>query len=630
MLQAIRDKTTGWIAYVIVFLICVPFALWGVNSYLGGGEVTPPATVDGQSISQQNLDTAYANYRRQLERAFGGSIPDYFAGEGVLKEQVLTQLVEQSALSQYADKKFYRIGDVDLNKRIRSIEAFHTDGIFNPSIYQSQVASLGYSTAGFEQEFRRSQSIEQLQAGLNSTAFTVISIEKQLSNLQNQTRKIRFLTRSDQSNKIIVSQSEIEQYFNKNNANFMSPERVQIDYIELSLDGIKASLNVTDAELLDRYEQSKSAYTTPEYRTASHILLKANAELSDDDSELIRQKLLIIRDQISQGGTFTEVAKLSSEDPGSAENGGSLGDIELGMMVKPFEDALFEMSVGELSQPVKTSFGWHLIQLDEVNGGKIKAFIDVKADLLDEIRTEFAEGKIFDLSESLANLAYEQSDSLMPAAEALGLSLETSDWFDARSGQGIASEVKVRNVAFSQEVLSQKLNSEAIELSDNRVVFLRLHKFQSAAQRDISEVTDKIDSIIRQTKGRAENQVVGTQALTALSSGQSLDDVAVDWGASIVDSGFVPRDSRDLDKELLKLAFSMDKPDSFQRFDGFSYPDGRYSIVELSAILSNGSDQDATKVKALTASQSAAEFQSILKLLASRSEVVRATVQDAQ
>lgn len=630
MLQAIRDKTTGWIAYVIVFLICVPFALWGVNSYLGGGEVTPPATVDGQAISQQNFDTAYANYRRQLERAFGGSIPDYFAGEGVLKEQVLTQLVEQSALSQYAEKKYYRIGDVDLNKLIRSVEAFQTDGIFNPSIYQSQVASLGYSTAGFEQEFRRSQSIEQLQAGLNSTAFSVNSTDKQLSSLQNQTRKVRVLSRPAQNNKIQISQPEIEQYFEENKLNFMTPERLKIDYIELSLDGIKASLNVTDAELSDRYEQSKSAYTTPEYRAASHILLKVNAESSDEESELIRQKLISIRYQISQGGTFSEVAKLSSEDPGSAENGGSLGDIELGMMVKPFEDALFEMTVGDLSQPVRTSFGWHLIQLDEINGGEIRAFKDVKVDLLDEIRTELAESKIFDLSESLANFAYEQSDSLMPAADALGFPLQTSDWFDVRSGQGIASEAKVRNVAFSDEVLLQELNSEAIELSNNRVVFLRVNKHQSATQKDVAEVTDQIDSVIRQTKGRNESQEVGKQVLTALSSGQSLEDIAGDWGAAIVDNGFVSRDSRDLDNELLRLAFSMDKPDSFKRFDGFSHPDGRYSIVELSAILSNGSDQDATKAKALIASRSAADFQSIVKLLADRSEVVRAIVQDSQ
>ncbi|MFT5453285.1 MAG: peptidyl-prolyl cis-trans isomerase D [Gammaproteobacteria bacterium] len=630
MLQAIRDKTTGWIAYVIVFLICVPFALWGVNSYLGGGEVTPPATVDGQAISQQNFDTAYANYRRQLERAFGGSIPDYFAGEGVLKEQVLTQLVEQSALSQYADNKLYRIGNVELNKLIRSIEAFHTDGIFNPSIYQSQVASLGYSTAGFEQEFRRSQSIDQLQTGLNSTAFTVRAIENQLTSLQNQTRKVRVLTRPDQNTKIEISQSEIEQYFDKNNARFMTPERLQIEYIELSLDGIKASLDITDSQLSDRYNQSKSSYTTPESRSASHILLKLDADASDEESDLIRQKLITIRDQITQGTPFSEVAKQSSDDPGSAQNGGSLGDIELGMMVKPFQDALFEMAVGDLSEPVKTSFGWHLIQLDKVNGGEVKPFADVKFDLLDEIQTELAESKIFDLTERLANLAYEQSDSLKPAADELGLELQTSDWFDAQSGQGIATEAKVRNVAFSDEVLSQDLNSEAIELSDNRVVFLRVKNHQSAAQKDIAEVTDLIDSIIRQTKGREESQVVGKQALVALSSGQSLDDIAEGWSATIIDIGFVSRDSSELDNELLRLAFSMDKPDSFQLFDGFSHPDGRYSIVELSAILSSMSDQDAAKVKALTVSQSAAEFQSILKLLVNRSEVVRAPLQDSQ
>jgi peptidyl-prolyl cis-trans isomerase D len=630
MLQAIRDKTTGWIAYVIVFLICVPFALWGVNSYLGGGEVTPPATVDGQAISQQNFDTAYANYRRQLERAFGGSIPDYFAGEGVLKEQVLTQLVEQSALSQYADKNLYRIGNVELNKLIRSIEAFHTDGIFNPSIYQSQVASLGYSTAGFEQEFRRSQSIDQLQTGLNSTAFTVRAIENKLTSLQNQTRKVRVLTRPDQNTKIEISQSEIEQYFDKNNARFMTPERLQIEYIELSLDGIKASLDITDSQLSDRYNQSKSSYTTPESRSASHILLKLDADASDEESDLIRQKLITIRDQITQGTPFSEVAKQSSDDPGSAQSGGSLGDIELGMMVKPFQDALFEMAVGDLSEPVKTSFGWHLIQLDKVNGGEVKPFADVKFDLLDEIQTELAESKIFDLTERLANLAYEQSDSLKPAADELGLELQTSDWFDAQSGQGIATEAKVRNVAFSDEVLSQDLNSEAIELSDNRVVFLRVKNHQSAAQKDIAEVTDLIDSIIRQTKGREESQVVGKQALVALSSGQSLDDIAEGWSATIIDIGFVSRDSSELDNELLRLAFSMDKPDSFQRFDGFSHPDGRYSIVELSAILSSMSDQDAAKVKALTVSQSAAEFQSILKLLVNRSEVVRAPLQDSQ
>jgi len=628
MLQAIRDKTTGWIAYVIVFIICLPFALWGINSYQGGGEATPPATVNGQTISQQSFDTAYANYRRQLERAFGGSIPNFFASEGIMKEQILTQLIEQSALSQYAEKNYYRIGDVELNNLIRSVEAFHTDGIFNSSIYQSQVASLGYSTAGFEHQFRRSQSIDQLQKGLNSTIFTVDSMKKQLTNLENQTRKVRVITRPDQNNNIEISEAEIMTYYDQNKLSFMTQEQLKVDYIELSLDGIKASLEVSDQLLLDRYEQSKSSYSATEYRIASHILMKLDSDATEDDSDAVRRKLAILRDQIIQGEDFSDVAKQSSEDPGSAPDGGNLGEIERGMMVKPFEDTLFDMTVGDLSEPVKTSFGWHLIRLDEITGGEVKSFDSVKLELQDEIRTELAESKIFDLSESLANLAYEQSNSLSPAAEELGLELKTSDWFDASSGLGITNEEQIRNAAFSDEVLMQDLNSEAIELSGNRVVFLRVNQQKSSAQKDISEVSDEIDAAIRQDKGRVESQLVGKQVLSALSSGQSLDDIAQDWDVSIVDNGFVGRATRELDNELLRLAFAMDKPDSLQRYEGFSHVDGRYSIVELSAIESSDSELDAENVTALTASQAAAEFQSILKLLAIRSEVVKSPLQD--
>jgi peptidyl-prolyl cis-trans isomerase D len=630
MLQAIRDKTTGWIAYVIVFLICVPFALWGVNSYLGGGEAVPAATVDGKAITKQNFDTAYANYRRQLERAFGGSIPDYFASEGVLKEQVLTQLIEQSALSQYVNDSYYRIGDVDLNKLIRSIEAFNTDGKFNSSIYRSQVASLGYSTAGFEQEFRRSQSLEQLQTGLVSTAFTVASIQKKLTSLENQTRKVRVLTRSAQNDKIEISQAEVDEYYEQNKSHFMTTEQIRVDYIELSLDGIKASLNITEEQLLERYEQSKSGYRTPESRTASHILLTLDSDASDEESDSARLKLTGIRDQLIQGGDFSELAKDNSEDPSSASTGGSLGEIDRGMMVKPFEDALFEMAKGDLSSPVKTSFGWHLIRLDEVTGGETKSFDEVKSELVDEMSTQLAESKIFDLSEALANLAYEQPDSLTPAAEALDLPLQTTDWFDINFGEGIASEALIRNAAFSAEVFGQLLNSEAIELSDNRVVFLRVNEHKPAAQKVIADVSEQINAIIRQKKGQEESLKVGKQALSSLTSGESLEVVADDWLEPIVATGFVARDTSELDNDLVRLIFSMAKPDSVQRYEGLSHADGRYSIVELSAVMANDSDQDVDKVKALTASQASAEYQAVLKLLASRAEVVRTSLVNLQ
>ena len=630
MLQAIRDKTTGWITYLIIFLIGVPFALFGINSYFGGGEAIPPATVDGQSITQQNFDTAYANYRRRLEQTFGGSIPDYFGGEEILKEQVLKQLIEQVALSQYADKKRYRVSDAELNKLIRSMEVFHTDGKFDPNIYQSQVASTGYSTAGFEQEFRRSQSIEQLQTGIAATAFTVGAIKDQLTSLGNQTRKVRVLTRPVQNESLEINQQEIEEYYNQNKTRFLTTEQLRIDYIELSLNAIKSSIEVTDEQLLNRYEQTASAYSSPEYRSASHILLTLDEDASDQDSDEIRLQLTELRNQVIKGESFEDIAKLHSQDPGSASSGGNLGEVERGMMVRPFEDALFELEVGELSEPVKTSFGWHLIRLDEVSGGETKTFDEVKTELADEMQTELAESQVYDLSESLANLAYEQSDSLKPAAEELGLQLKTSDWFGANSGEGISADAKVRAAAFSNDVLEQGLNSEAIELPGNRVVFIRVNEHKPSAQQALSEVADQIEGIIRQMKGRDESSELGKQALASLSAGKSLDDIAKDWDVTIVDPGFIARDTAEVDGNLVRLAFSMEKPEGVKLFEGFSHGDGDYSIVELSAILSNDSDDDAGKVKALTAAEAAAEYQAVLKLLAARAEVVKAPLDDLQ
>jgi peptidyl-prolyl cis-trans isomerase D len=300
------------------------------------------------------------------------------------------------------------------------------------------------------------------------------------------------------------------------------------------------------------------------------------------------------------------------------------------MMVKPFEDALFEMAKGDLSSPVKTSFGWHLIRLDEVTGGETKSFDEVKSELVDEMSTQLAESKIFDLSEALANLAYEQPDSLTPAAEALDLPLQTTDWFDINFGEGIASEALIRNAAFSAEVFGQLLNSEAIELSDNRVVFLRVNEHKPAAQKVIADVSEQINAIIRQKKGQEESLKVGKQALSSLTSGESLEVVADDWLEPIVATGFVARDTSELDNDLVRLIFSMAKPDSVQRYEGLSHADGRYSIVELSAVMANDSDQDVDKVKALTASQASAEYQAVLKLLASRAEVVRTSLVNLQ
>ena len=625
MLQAIREKVTGWIAYGIIFLISVPFALWGVNSYLGGGEVQPAATVNGEEVSLRDLDQAYANYRQRLSQLFGGSIPESFASESMLREQVLGQLIEEIALRQYTQEQYYRIGDEELNRIIRNMDVFQRDGQFDTEIYQSQLRSLGYSPLGFEEELRRTNAMQQLQSGIIATAFEVPLLEKQFTSLSNQTRKIRSLTYRVDTAAIQPGADEIERLYLSQTDRYRSPEEVRIDFIELSLDSIKQSIKIEESDVYARYQESRASYTSTEIRDASHILITVT---DDEDANPAQDRIITIRERIVAGESFADLAREFSEDPGSASDGGSLGEVERGMMVQPFEAALFSMEVGQLSQPVKTSFGWHLIKLNSVSGGETQSFDTVKSALEDEMRTELAEVQIYDLVENVANLVYEQSDSLQPAAEQLGLTIQTSDWFDRVSGNGIALESKVRQMAFSAEVLQQGLNSEAIELDNNRVVFIRLNQLKPAAVRPLDQVQELIRSEIITAQAREQSLTAGMAALADLKAGKTLDDLAPEWSASISDYGFVERNQSGIDNAILRRSFSMSKPEQGPVFEGLSVANGDYTIIELSAVLSNDGNADRKALDELVKAQGSAEYQSALKLLTNRADVVRAPLEE--
>ena len=622
MLQSIRDKTSGWIAYLIVFLISIPFALWGVNSYLGGGAAPPAATVDGEEITLQDLDAAYANYRQRLAQVFGGSIPAPFNDESSMKNQVLSQMIEEFALRSYADKSRYRIGDNQLNEIIRSMPVFQSEGKFDPDIYQRQVASQGYSTAGFEFELRRTQAMDQLRTGISTTAFSIPSHLEKLSALANQIRTIRVLTRSINSDNYSVSDDEIKDYFEENQPRYMTEEQVKVDYIELSLEGIKSSIEVDAEQISNRYEQTKTSYVSAEIRTASHILLTLPADASEEDSQKAENQLRDIYTQLEDGADFSELAKEFSQDPVSAEDGGNLGEIERGMMVQAFEAALFELEVGQISQPVKTSFGWHLIKLLDASGGGTRSLEDVRNEIEDEIKTEIAEGQIYDLTENLSNLAYEQSDSLQPAAEQLGLILQTSDWFGRSSGEAIAAEAKVRTAAFSSEVLKQGLNSEAIELADNRIIFIHLNEHKAATPKNLDEVRDQISADIKKNKLREENIAIGKKALEAVQAGQTLDSIAVDWEVNIVEPPEFKRNSSDVDNDIVKLAFTMAKPDNGSVFQGLTRANGDYSLVELLSVKNGDASANDGQAKSFVSAVAGQEYQSVLKLVSSRADVV--------
>ncbi|MEM7565224.1 MAG: SurA N-terminal domain-containing protein [Pseudomonadota bacterium] len=489
MLLQIREKVSGWIAYGIIFLISIPFALFGVNSYFGGGEVPPAAIVNGDEVTLQDLDRAYANYRQRLSQLFGGRIPESFGTEVELRDQVLGQLIDEFAIRQYIDEHRYRVGDAALSRAIREMEVFHTDGQFDASRYQAQLRSIGASPLGFEQELRSNEAINQFRDGIQDTAFVIPQQAKQYSNLSNQSRKIRTVSYSADVSAIDVDDQAIEERYNILPDRFRTPEQLKIDYIEVSLDNIRESIVVDEASSFSRYQENLAGYTSAEIRNASHILIKVDDTV---DSDTALGRISELDQRIKQGESFSDLASEFSEDPGSAADGGNLGEIERGIMVQAFENALFAMQPGDISEPIKTTFGWHLIKLHDVSGGESQSYESVRAEIESEIATELAESQIFELVDGLANLAYEQPDSLLPAAEQLELEVQTSDWFDRSSGTGITAIPKVRQAAYSDDVYQQGLNSEAIELDDNRVVFVRVNEVKASELQPLDEVRDQI------------------------------------------------------------------------------------------------------------------------------------------
>ncbi len=625
MLQAIRNKMTGWIAYGIIFLISIPFALWGVNSYLGGGELPPAATVNGQEISVRDFDRAYTNYRQRLAQLFGGSIPESMGSESILRTQVLDQLVEETALRQYIVKQNYRIGDQALSLMIRNMTEFQRDGQFDSEIYEAQLRSVGLSPLGFEHQLRQSGSMDQFQTGIRATAFTTPLKIKEFSNLQNQTRKLRSLRYRVDAQSLEVSDSEIEQYFLSNSERYSTPEQIRIDYIELSLDSIKNNIDVNDSDIRARYQEGLQSYTSPEFREVSHILITVSDDSASDEA---LQKITDIRSRIAAGEDFAELAGEFSEDPVSAADGGSLGEVGRGDMVPTFESVMFALSLEELSEPVKTAFGWHIIKVNSIAGGEVEPFESVKSVLADEIKSELAEVQIFELVERLANVAYEQPDSLEPAADQLDFSVLTSDWFDRSVGSGIASDPRIRQLAFSNEILDQGLNSEAVELSSDRVVFIRLNERQPAQSRPLEEVQQQVRAEVVNQKLSSMSLEAGTEALASLNSGETLEEMAQDWSSPIADHGFVERNQTEIDPAILGRGFSMAKPDLGLVYEGLSLSGGQYVIIELSAVMSNDAETEQDSIDNLQNSAGTAEYQAALNYLGSRAEVVRSPLDE--
>lgn len=587
MLQAIREKTSGWLAYLIIFLISIPFALVGVNSYFGGGSEPPLAKVGDVEIDSSRFNQAYSNYRQRLSQMFGGQIPEMLGTAQMLKRQVLQQLIDQEVLNQHVLQRGLYVDDAQLGQLLSSMPEFQTDGKFDQVKYQAQIRSLGYSTSGFESLYRQDRIVAQFRDALSNSAIVLPYEANYQAMLDTQQRRFEYvLLKAAEMPEI--SEQELRTEYESNSSRYIEPERIQLDYIELSPQKLADSVEINEQDLRNRYQDNISAYTEPAKREASHILIKVPGDADAETAAKAKAKIEDLRQQIEQGADFAALAKANSEDSFSAQQGGSLGEIEPGIMVKPFEDAVFAMNqVGEISQPVKSSFGWHLIRLDAIQPAKVKSFEAVRSQIAKNMRTEQAETRLYDWSEQLANLSYENPDSLLPASETLGLPIQSTEWFTRSSGNGLANNSEVRQAGFSDVVLKDGLNSDVIQLDEQKLVVVRLKQHQEEYVPEFDKVKEQIRSTLSKNRQKDASMQRAEATLKSLRQGElTLQALAEREQSTLQQPDAVKRTGSDLPAALVRKAFSLPKPvDDQAEFAMVAINGDQYALLKLDAVV---------------------------------------------
>ena len=605
MLQAINDRIKGVLGWIIVVMISIPFALWGIQQYVGGGDDKFAAKVNDVEISVQQYDRAVSQQRARLKSMFGQNMPTGEAYDRMLKQQVLDQLITTEVLNQAVVKQGFRVSDNKLSAAIRDIDAFTQDGSFEQRLYEQIISSQGMSLSGFEQLYRQELMTDQLQVAINDTGFATRYDAVQNWRLKNQTRDVSYLLykTSQFKSSIEVTDEEIQARFEQDQQRYMHPEKVSLQYVELKAEDLAGEIPVDEAELKQQYEAYVNKTKNEEQRKARHILINLSADASDEQTQQVEKQLTEIRQQIIAGQSFDQLAKEKSEDIGSSKQGGDLGWVSRGVMVKPFEEALYAMNVGDISEPVRSTFGYHLIKLDEIKSPEIESFDSKRKELETEARDNALENLFYERAELLANQAYENPESLDTVADELKLTIKTTDLFTRSNGQGIASNNKVRQVAFEDAVLKEHLNSDAIEITNRHVVVIRLKEHQTATPKKLDGVKAEIKNVILNEKAKEKAREAANVAqgkLAAASTSEVWAELSKDKDAEIKQLNNVKRDSTEADRKIMQTAFTLNKPEQGQlSFDQIALANGDSAIVAVSRVVDSDAKPADDEIKAV-------------------------------
>ncbi|AZD23257.1 SurA N-terminal domain-containing protein [Pseudomonas chlororaphis] len=593
MLQNIRDNSQGWIAKTIIGVIVALMALTGFDAIFQATSTSQDAAkVNGEEITQNELSQAVDMQRRQLMQQLGKDFDASLLDEKLLREAALKGLIDRKLLLQGAENSKFAFSDAALDQVILQTPEFLVDGKFSPERFDQVIRQLGYSRMQFRQMLAQEMLIGQVRAGLAGSGFVTDAQVLAFARLEKQTRDYASLTIKADPAAVKLTDDEVKAYYDEHAKEFMSPDQVVIDYLELKKASFFDQVSVKDEELQALYQ--KETANLSEQRRAAHILIEVNDKVNEAQA---KARIEEIQARLAKGESFEALAKEFSQDPGSANNGGDLGYAGPGVYDPAFEEALYALNKDQVSAPVRTGFGFHLIKLLGVEAPEVPSFASLKDKLTRELKTQQVEQRFVEATKQLEDSSFEASDLAQPAQE-LKLTVHTSAPFGREGGEGIAANRAVIQAAFSPEVLDEGANSTAIELDPETVVVLRAKEHRKPEQLPLESVASSIRTQLAKEHASAAAKAKADALIASLREGKTALKAPVD-GQNWKVSEAVTRGQEGVEPIVLQALFRMAKPAAKDKptFSSVTLPNGSLVVLQLNGVNEAAAPTDEEKAQ---------------------------------
>jgi peptidyl-prolyl cis-trans isomerase D len=580
MLQNIRDNSQGWIAKTIIGVIVALMALTGFDAiFKATTHNNEAAKVNGEQISQNELSQAVDMQRRQLMQQLGKDFDASLLDEKMLRESALKGLIDRKLLLQGAESSKFAFSEAALDQVILQTPEFQVDGKFSPERFDQVIRQLGYSRLQFRQMLAQEMLIGQLRAGVAGSGFVTDAQVLAFARLEKQTRDFASLNIKADPAAVKLTDDEVKAYYDEHAKEFMTPDQVVIDYLELKKSSFFDQVSVKDEDLQAAYQ--KETANLSEQRRAAHILIEVNDKTTEAQA---KAKIEEIQARLAKGDKFEALAKEFSQDPGSANNGGDLGYAGPGVYDPAFEKALYSLAKDQVSAPVRTDFGFHLIKLLGVEAPEVPTFASLKDKLTRELKAQQVEQRFVEATKQLEDSSFEASDLAQPAQD-LKLTVHTSKPFGREGGEGVTANRAVVTAAFSPEVLDEGANSTAIELDPETVIVLRAKEHLKPAQLPLESVAGPIREQLTKEHASAAAKTKADELIASLRAGKTPLDKAIDGQNWKVTAG-ATRAQEGVDPTVLQALFRMPKPVAKDKpaFSSVTLPDGSLMIVRLNSV----------------------------------------------